>query len=98
MATRRCQVSFRDHKSITHSVEVEADTLYEAAVIATVRFKQDPWLERVTEHTTLQIEVREPGTKHTLTLASVEKWLQGHGTPADQARRARLKAMLVMGR
>ena len=63
-----------------------------------VAFKKDPWLERVHSDTHLEVEVREPGTKHALTLRAVEKWLERHGTAADQSRRARLKAMLAMGR
>ena len=98
MAVRRCEVSFKDHKDVKHSVEVEAETLYEAVVMATARFHQDPWLERVHSHTTLQVEVREQGTKHQLTLGAVEKWLQGHGTPAEQAKRTRWKMMLMTGR
>ena len=98
MAVRRCEVSFKDHKGVRHSVEVEAETLNEAVCMAVVAFKNDPWLERVHSHTPLEVEVREPGTKHQLTLGHVEKWLEGHGSPADQGRRARLKALLVMGR
>ena len=81
-----------------HSVDVDAETLNEAVCMAVVAFKKDPWLERVHSDTPLDVEVREPCTKHSLSLRAVERWLDGHGTPADQARRARLKAMLVMGR
>ena len=98
MGVRRCEVAFTDHKGVRHSVVVDAETLNEAICMAVVAFKQDPWLERVHSHTRLEVEVREPGTKHSLTLGAVEKWLEGHGTPAEQSRRARLKAMLVMGR
>jgi hypothetical protein len=81
-----------------HSVSVEAETLNEAVVMAVILFRKNPWIEVVGPSTPLHIEVREPGSKHTTTLGHVEKWIGGHGTPADQARRARLKAMLVMGR
>ncbi|HEY7171781.1 MAG TPA: hypothetical protein VH417_13110 [Vicinamibacterales bacterium] len=95
MAVRTCVVSFVGPSGIRHSVEVEAETLYEAAVLAVTRFRQDIWGEAVTAATTLDVEVREPSTKHSLTLQQVERWLGSPSAPHETSRKARLKLMLV---
>jgi hypothetical protein len=80
VAARTCTVSFKGVSGIRHSVDVEAETLYEAAVLAVQRFRQDIWGEAVAPGTALEVEVREPGTKHSLTLQQVERWLAAPGT------------------
>ena len=92
-------VTFVDHRNVRHGVEVQAESLYEAAVMAVKVFREDPWLEKVGPSTVLDIEVREPGTKHAISLQQVERWLAGATTnPNEASRKARLKMMLVTGR
>ena len=98
MALRRCSVSFTDVRGIRHSVEVDAESLYEAAVIGIRRLNDDPWLERIAAATVLEIEVRAPGTTHTITLQQVERWLAGATrNPYESMKKAKLKMMLVRG-
>jgi hypothetical protein len=96
---RVCEVSFKDHRGIRHGVEVQAETLYEAAVMAVAALRKDPWIERVGPSTVLDIEVREPATKHAITIQQVERWLEGAtSSPNEAVKKARLKMMLVHGR
>jgi len=95
MALRACTVSFKGVSGIRHSVEVEAESLYEAVVLAICRFKQDIWGETIASGTQLEVEVREPSTKHTLTVKQVEAWLGKPGTPFETGRKAKLKTMLL---
>jgi len=37
----------QDHRGIRHSVDVEAETLYEAAVHGVCQLSADPWLEKI---------------------------------------------------
>ena len=97
MALRACTVSFRGVSGIRHSVDVEAESLYEAAVSAVCRFRQDIWGEQVGIGTELEIEVREPSTRHALTLQQVERWLASPGSPYEMARKAKLKLLLTQG-
>jgi len=93
---RACTVSFQDHRGIRHSVDVEAETLYEAAIVGTCRLSADPWLEKIGPATLLEIEVRAPSTKHAISLQQVERWLSGATTnPNEASRKAKLKMMLV---
>jgi hypothetical protein len=96
VGVRTCQVSYTDHRQVRHSVEVQAETLFEAAVVAISLFKKDPWLEKIGPGTVLDIEVREPGTRHALSLTQIQRWLDGATTnPNESVRKARLKMMLI---
>ena len=68
----------------------------EAAVLAVKLFRADPWLERIGPATVLEVEIREPTTKHAISLQQVERWLAGATTnPNEASRKAKLKMMLV---
>lgn len=96
MAVRPCIVSYVDHRQIRHAAEVQAESLYEAAVVAIKLFREDPWLEKIGPSTVLDVEVREPGTKHALSLQQVERWLAGATTnPNEASKKAKLKMMLL---
>ena len=96
VTVRMCAVSYVDHRQIRHATEVEAETLYEAAVMAVKVFRQDPWLEKIGPATVLEIEIREPSTRHAISLQQVERWLAGAtANPSEASRKAKLKMMLV---
>jgi hypothetical protein len=44
---------------------------YEAPVLAIMLFREDPWLEKIGAATVFDVEVREPGTKHSISLQQV---------------------------
>jgi len=96
VGVRACTVTFQDVRGIPHSIDVEADSLYEAVVLAVTRFRQDPWAGQVVAGTRLDVEVREPSTTHSLTFQQVERWLAGAtGSPGEASKKAKLKMMLV---
>jgi hypothetical protein len=98
MPARACSVSFIGTSGIRHGVEVEAHSLYEAAVKAIPRFRQDPWMEQVANATALDIEIRESATKHSVTLKQVESWLASTSlSPHVASKKTRLKMMLMRG-
>jgi hypothetical protein len=95
---RTCAVSFLDHRGIRHTVDVQAESLFEAAVLAIQHFRQDPWLERVGPTTVLDVEVRQPATRHAVSLQQVERWLAGATpNPMEASKKAKLKMILVQG-
>lgn len=87
-----CIVSFVDLDGIRHSVEVDADGLYEASVLAICAFRKhelDP-----AGLTQLEVEVRS-SVKHTLTVTKVRDWLQrGVRTPKEAVLKEKLREML----
>ena len=97
MPVRTCAVSFVDIRGIRHVAEVQAESLYEAAILGMRVFKGDPWIERVGPATVLDVEVREPATKHAISVQQIERWLGGATTsPNEASKKAKLK-MLMMG-
>jgi hypothetical protein len=62
-------------------------------------FRKDPWLERIGPGTVLDVEVREPGTKHAISLQQVERWrASATPSPSEATKKARLKMLLVAGK
>jgi hypothetical protein len=87
-----CIVSFVDLDGIRHSVEVDADGLYEASVLGLCAFRKHE-LEPG-GLTQLEVEVRS-SVKHTLTVTKVREWLQrGVRTPKEAVLKERLRALL----
>jgi hypothetical protein len=88
-----CIVSFVDFDGVRHSIEVEAEGLYEAAVLGIAGFrKHDLTPAGLTE---LQIEVRSTIT-HAVTVQRVQQWLaRGVRTPKESVLKDRLRAMLA---
>jgi hypothetical protein len=98
MAVRACTVSFQDGRGIRHGVDVEAESLYEAVVLAVRRFREDPWMSQVTIGTPLDVDVRAPATKHAVTLQQVEQWIATtSSSPLEMSKKAKLKLILVQG-
>ena len=89
-------MSFVDGRGIRHAVDVEAESLYEAVVHGVCRLSADPWLEKIGPATKLDVEVRDPGSAHTISLQQVERWLASvNKTPGEASKKAKLKMMLV---
>jgi hypothetical protein len=96
MSLKACAVSFTDVRGIRHTAQVEAESLYEAAVQGIRRLNQDPWIERIGPGTKLDIDVREPAVRHTLTVDQVERWLAGATrNPTEATKKKKLKLLLV---
>jgi hypothetical protein len=98
VALRPCIVSFKDMRGIRHAAEVEAESLYEAAVLGIRLLNDDPWLEKIGSATVLEVEVRNPGTTHAISLQQVERWLAGATTnPNEASKKVKLKMLLMRG-
>jgi hypothetical protein len=86
-----CIVSFVDLDGVRHSVEVQADCLYEASVLGLCAFRKHE-LEPG-GLTQLEVEVRSSVT-HTLTVMKVREGLQrGVRTPKEAVLKERLRAL-----
>lgn len=79
-------------------MDVTADSLFEAAAIALAVFKKDAWTDPVGSAARLEVEVREPPVKHTVTVLQIQRWLQGAtSSPNERVKKDRLRALLVQG-
>ena len=92
----RCRVAFIDSEGTEHSVEVEAETLYDAVGLAIARFHAAPSeMLCTTPRNRFTVEVRQPTTTHTVEYTAFAKWLnEPFGQPRELAIRAKLKELL----
>jgi hypothetical protein len=87
-----CVVSFVDTEGIRHTVEVEAESLFEAAVLAMNVFKQHDCEPGPV--TRLEVEIRSAVT-HTVTPKRIHEWLKGGAkSPKEAVLKERLKALI----
>jgi hypothetical protein len=90
MAT--CLVSYLDMSDIRHQVEVEAESMYEAAALAIKAFKEHD-CEPVGMNQ-LEVEIRT-SIIHVLTVKKLHDWLNGGGkTPKEVALKSTLRALV----
>jgi len=90
MAT--CVVSYLDTSGIRHTFEVQAETLYEAAVLAIRTFRQHDC--EPGQAARLEVEVRTSVT-HSITPMRVFEWLnKGARSPKEAVMKERLRALL----
>jgi len=96
VAVRTCVVSFKSPSGIVHSVEVQAETLYEAGALGLGLLQKDGWIEGLGPSSNLEITVREPGTSHTLTVQQIYRWCDGVAVSPDEVlKRKRVKSLLT---
>ena len=90
---RSCIVSYQDLDGVAHSVEVTAETLYEAAVLGMAAMKVPRWRDRPSLK--IEIRVKQPETTHILWNSSLSAWLARNGkTPKEQALKKRLEELI----
>ena len=94
---RSCLVTLTDSRGIRHSVEVTAESLFEAGVLAVTTFRKAGWVEEAPGLASrLEIEVREPAVKHTVTLAQLQRWANAATkSPAERLKREHLRQLLA---
>ena len=96
MALRTCTVSFAGPSGVRHSVDVTAESIYEAAALAVSSLKNSAWVDTIAPGTVLEIQVREPATCHRLTLQHILRWCDGVAVSPDETlKKRRLKQLLA---
>ena len=95
VGVRACTVGFLGPTGIRHSVDVTAESLYEAAAIGLSRLRQDGWVDRIAPGTQLEVQVREPPTTHCVSVVQILRWCDGIAVSPDEVlRRKRVKELL----
>jgi hypothetical protein len=96
VAARACIVSFRGPTGVVHGVEVEAESLYEAAALGIARLRAEGWCDEIAQGTSIDVRVTSPVTMHTITLGQLLRWTDGIAVSPDETlRKRRLRALLV---
>jgi hypothetical protein len=93
---RTCTASFTGPSGIRHSVDVTAESVYEAAALGVSALKQSGWAAAVALGTELEIQVREPPTCHRITVQQIHRWCDGVAVSPDETlKKRRLKQPLA---
>jgi hypothetical protein len=82
---RTCKVSVRDIGNVEHSVDVTAETLYEAVASALATLQQDNWVGELPHGlNTVSVQVQQPEVKHEVKMQDFLSWLgRKGGSPAE---------------
>ena len=96
MALRTCTVSFTGPSGLRHSVDVTAESIYEAAALGVSALKNSGWADAIALGTELEVQVREPATSHRLTVQQIRPWCDGVAVSPDETlKKRRLKQLLA---
>jgi hypothetical protein len=77
VARRTCTVAVKDFRDVEHSVEVTAETLYEAIAAALAALQQDNCVGEIGQgFTTVTVVVQQPPVKHEVKMKDFVSWLR----------------------
>ena len=74
-------------RDIEHTIDVTAETLYEAIAAALAALQQDSWVEEIAQGlNTVSVLVQQPPVKHEVKMKDFLSWLgRPGGSPAEVA-------------
>lgn len=88
-------MTFQGPNGVHHSVEVTAESVYEAAAIAVSVLRHDDWADVVGPGTSIDVRAMYPATTHSVTLAQIRRWCDGVAVSPDEVlKRRRVKQLL----
>ena len=96
MVLRTCTVAVKDIQDVEHSVEVTAETLYEAIATALAALQRDKWVGEIGQGlTTVSVLVQQPPVKHEVKMKDFLSWLGRQGrSPAEVMLKQKLEKTL----
>ena len=92
---RTCTVAVKDIRDVEHSIEVTAETLYEAIAMALAALQQDNWVGEIGRGFTVTVLVQQPPVKHEVKMKDFVSWLGRQGrSPAEVMLKQKLEKIL----
>lgn len=81
------------HAGVVHTVQVTAQSLYEAVAQALRLFREDAWSEDSSRGpASVTVAIRQPEVEHNVRIKDFENWLDSAArSPADMALKNRLR-------
>jgi len=96
MGLKSCRVTCRDSRGVSHTVDVTAQTLYEAVAQALLLFRENDWTDdpkRVPA--AVLVRVKQPEMEHKVLIRDFENWLESAPrSPAEMTLKTRLRQLL----
>jgi hypothetical protein len=96
VALQTCRVTCNDLNGIERTVEVTADSLYEAVAQGLRAFRDAVWAGDIGHGLTkIRVIVKQPEVEHTVRARDFENWLESAGrSPAEMGLKSRLREVL----
>jgi hypothetical protein len=96
MAVRTCRVTCSDTQGVERTVEVTAQSLYEAVAQALRVFREDDWGEDPNRiPASVVVTINQPQVEHRVRIKDFENWLDSTGkSPAEMALKNRLRDII----
>jgi hypothetical protein len=96
VVVKACTVVVHDLNETAHSLDVTAETLFEAVAQALATMRGQDWVGEIGRGlTTVTVKVRNPEVTHIVKIQDFENWLnRGCKSPKETVLKARLRQML----
>ena len=98
MSINKCIVRLKDAHSTEHSVEVYAESLYEAVLRGLSRLQDVGWESNADETIQrVEVEIHQEPTRHVVDVPRLLKWVQDRAmstSPAQDTRKEKLRKLL----
>jgi hypothetical protein len=93
VAVRTCRVTCIDPRGVEHTIQVSAQSLYEAVAQALRIFREDAWSEDLWQSAaSLTVKISQPAVEHRVRIKDFTNWLDAAGkSPAEMALKNRLR-------
>lgn len=96
MAVRSCRVTIQDLEGVAHTVEVTAESLYEAVAQALAALRRSDWVAGF-QQDIVKVSVGEVRVEHQVRFKDFTEWLNRPGrSPRDIVQRQRIRSILGM--
>jgi len=94
ITVRTCRVSCRDLQGVEHTVEVSAQSVFEAVAQALRVFREFEWCDLALA-ASVSVAVRQPEVEHRVQIRDFYNWLEAAGrSPTEMALKSRLRDIL----
>jgi hypothetical protein len=96
MPLRSCRVTVEDMNGVMHTVEVTAETLYEAVAQGLAAIPGNQWVGGIAEGlNAVKVSVADVRVEHAVKMVDFKKWLERPGgSPREVGQRQRIRAIL----
>jgi hypothetical protein len=92
---RACRVTIKDMQDVSHTIEVTAESLYEAVALGLRAIRGRDWVEGLREQFRVDVSVSEVPVRHSVEVKEFNSWLEREGgAPRDIVQRKRARKIL----
>ena len=96
VALRTCRAVVTDAEGVEHSVEILAESLFEAVGLALHALDRDQWVAEIPSPRAVKVSVREPAIEHLVPLPQFQSWLGATcRSPQEKILKERLQKLLA---